>query len=86
MASPELIANLFRISQTEEKIKKEFIQGADKAIEAHYEVGAAVRETVKKVNGILPENMETPKKSVTQIEKQKLKELKKSAKNLMLDE
>ena len=86
MASPELIANLFRISQTEEKIKKEFIQGADKATEAHYEVGAAVREAIKKVNGTLPENMETPKKSVSQIEKQKLKELKKNAKNLMLDE
>lgn len=86
MASPELIANLFRISQTEEKIKNEFIQGADNATQAHYEVGSAVREAIKKVNGTLPENMETPKQSISEIEKKKLKELKKNAKKLMLDE
>lgn len=86
MASPELIANLFRISQTEEKIKNEFIQGADNATKAHYEVGSAVREAIKKVNGTLPENMETPKQSISDVEKKKLKELKKNAKKLMLDE
>lgn len=86
MASPELIANLFRISQTEEKIKNEFIQGADNATKAHYEVGSAVRDAIKKVNGTLPENMETPKESISEIEKKKLKELKKNAKKLMLDE
>lgn len=86
MASPELIANLFRISQTEEKIKNEFIQGAEKATMAHYEVGTAVREAIKKVNGTLPENMETPKQSINDIEKKKLKELKNNAKKLMLDE
>ncbi len=86
MASPELIANLFRISQTEEKIKKEFIQGAENATMAHYEVGTAVREAIKKVNGTLPEDMETPKQSINDIEKKKLKELKNNAKKLMLDE
>lgn len=86
MASPELIANLFRISQTEEKIKNEFIQGADNATKAHYEVDSAVRDAIKKVNGTLPENMETPKESISEIEKKKLKELKKNAKKLMLDE
>lgn len=86
MASPELIANLFRISQTEEKIKNEFIQGAENATMAHYEVGTAVREAIKKVNGTLPENMETPKQSINDIEKKKLKELKNNAKKLMLDE
>ncbi|MBQ7884544.1 MAG: DNA damage-inducible protein D [Clostridia bacterium] len=86
MASPELIANLFRISQTEEKIKNEFIQGAENATMAHYEVGTAVREAIKKVNGTLPEDMETPKQSISQIEKKKLKELKSNAKKLMLDE
>lgn len=86
MASPELIANLFRISQTEEKIKNEFIQGADNATKAHYEVGSAVRDAIKKVNGTLPENMETPKESISEIEKKKLKGLKKNAKKLMLDE
>lgn len=86
MASPELIANLFRISQTEEKIKNEFIQVADNATKAHYEVGSAVREAIKKVNGTLPENMETPKQSISDVEKKKLKELKKNAKKLMLDE
>lgn len=86
MASPELIANLFRISQTEEKIKNEFIQGAENATMAHYEVGTAVRDAIKKVNGTLPENMETPKQSINEIEKKKLKELKNNAKKLMLDE
>jgi len=85
MASPELIANLFRISQTEEKIKNEDIRGVDKTSSVHFEVGSAVREAIIKVNGTLPENMGTPKESVKEIENKKLKELRNN-KKLMLDE
>ena len=48
MGSTELIANLFRISQTEEKLRKDNIQGADKATSVHYNVGKEVRNAIKK--------------------------------------
>ena len=85
MSSHELIANLFRISQADEKIKNERIIGADKAIEAHFDVGKVVRDAIEKTSGTLPENMPTPKKSITQVEREQLKRLKQS-KNKMLDE
>lgn len=85
MTSSELIANLFRISQADEKIKKENIQGSDNAIEAHFEVGKIVRDAIKQTGGTLPEEMPTPKKSISEIEKEQIKKLKSKPK-LMLDE
>lgn len=52
MGSTELIANLFRISQTEEKLRKDNIQGADKATQTHYAVGREVRKAIEKIGGI----------------------------------
>ncbi|MFI3163649.1 MAG: DNA damage-inducible protein D [Bacillota bacterium] len=85
MSSNELVANLFRITQADEKIKNEQIQGADNAIDAHFEVGKIVRDAINQTGGTMPENMQTPKCSITEIEREQLNKMKKS-KTKMLDE
>ena len=77
MGSDELIANLFRISQTEQKLKKDNIQTEKEANKAHYNIGKNIREVIAKNGGTMPENLPTPKKSLKQLEKEKKKELKK---------
>jgi len=62
MGSDELIINLFRISQTEQKLRKDNIQGEKNANVIHYEVGTKIRNTIKELNGIMPEDLPTPKK------------------------
>ena len=64
MGSDELIANLFRISQTEQKLKKDNIQTESKANITHYEVGRKIRNTIKELGGTMPEKLPTPKKSL----------------------
>ena len=86
MGSTELIANLFRISQTEEKLKKDKIHNCSKATSTHYEVGAKVRKAIEDIGGTMPEDLPTPKKSIKQIEKEQLKKLKDKKTKLMLDE
>ena len=85
MNSQELAANLFRISLAEEKIRKEKIQGMSNATKTHNEVGQEVRETIKRVKGVLPENQPTPAKSIEEIQREQLRKLK-NKKRLMLDE
>ena len=55
MGSTELIANLFRISQTEEKLRKDGIEDAEIAIKIHYSVGKEVRQAIEKIGGTMPE-------------------------------
>ena len=88
MWSTELIANLFRISQTEEKLRKDNIIGAEKATSTHYAVGREVRKAIEKIGGTMPEDLPTPEKSIQQIEKEQMERLKKKAKagKIMLDE
>ena len=86
MSSTELIANLFRISQTEEKLIKDKITNKEKANEAHFIVGSEVRKTIKRVGGTMPEDLPTPARSITEVEREQLKKLKKSKIKLMLDE
>ena len=74
MGSDELIANLFRISQTEQKLKRDNIHGEDKAKETHYEVVQEVRNTIKRLGGVMPEELPTPKKSLKELEKEKPKQ------------
>ena len=57
MGSTELAANLFRITQTEEKLRSKNIIGKERACDAHYEVGLKVRETMRQLSGILPEDL-----------------------------
>lgn len=68
MGSTELAANLFRATQTEEKLRNENIVGKDAANRTHYEVGRKVRQTIKDLGGTMPENLPTPDKSIKQIE------------------
>ena len=73
MGSTELAANLFRATQTEEKLRRENINGKSEANRTHYEVGAKVRETIAELGGTMPENLPTPEKSISQIERQQKK-------------
>jgi len=57
MGSTELAANLFRATQTEEKLRKENIKGKQKANETHFEIGKKVRQTIKEIGGTMPENL-----------------------------
>ena len=86
MSSTELIANLFRISQTEEKLKKDLASTADDANEIHFIVGREVRGTIERVGGTMPEDIPTPNKSISDVEREQLKKLKKRPNKLMLDE
>jgi DNA-damage-inducible protein D len=86
MGSTEMIANLFRISQTEEKLKKDQATTADAANEIHFIVGKEVRGTIERVGGTLPEDLPLPQKSISEVEREQLKQLKKSSGKLMLDE
>ena len=75
MGSTELAANLFRATQTEEKLKRENIQGKSEANKTHFEVGKKVRQTIKELGGTMPEDLPTPEKSVRQIEKEHEKKM-----------
>ena len=69
MGSDELIANLFRISQTEQKLKNENIKLENDANKTHYEVGTEIRNTIKKLGGTMPENLPTPDKSLKELKR-----------------
>ena len=71
MESEELGANIFRITQTEALLKKQEIPNEIEANNTLYNVGKAVRDTIEKLGGTMPENLPTPKKSIKQIEKEK---------------
>ena len=75
MGSDELIANLFRISQTEQKLKKDKIKTEKEANSTHYEVGKKVRKAIADIGGTMPEDLPTPKKSLKQLEKENKQKL-----------
>ena len=77
MGSTELIANLFRISQTEEKLKRDNVQTEGEACKTHNKIGKIVRNAIKQAGGTMPENLSTPEKSLKQLEKENKKMLKK---------
>ncbi len=70
MGSVELAANLFRITQTEEKIKKENIIGENNANRTHYNMGKDIREFISRQGGTMPEDLPTPKKSLKELAKE----------------
>ena len=70
MVSDELIANLFRISQTEQKLKRDNVKGEVNANDVHYEVGKKIRNTIKELGGTMPEDYPTPEKSLKVLEKE----------------
>lgn len=72
MGSTELAANLFRATQTEEKLRREDIKGKKRANETHYQVGAKVRQTIKELGGTMPEALPTVE-SIKAVEKKQRK-------------
>ena len=73
MNEDELVANLFRINQTKQKLLKDNVQGEKEAKDVHYEVGKKVRKAIADIGGMMPEKMPTPKKSLKELEKEKKK-------------
>lgn len=69
MGSTELAANLFRATQTEEKLRREKVRGKERANQTHYNVGRKVRKTIEELGGVMPENLPTPEKSIDQIKR-----------------
>lgn len=70
MGSTELAANLFRATQTDEKLRRENIHGKQAAYDTHYQVDKKVRQTIKELGGTMLEDLPTPEKSVKQIERE----------------
>ncbi len=71
MNEDELVANLFRINQTKQKLLKDNIQGEQEAKDTHYEVGKKVRKAIADIGGMMPEETPTPKISLKELEKEK---------------
>ena len=86
MGSTELIANLFRISQTEEKLRIEEAATPAEANNIHYEVAEKIRNAIKEMGATLPENLPKPDKSIQVIEREEIRKLRESKTPLMLDE
>jgi len=76
MGSTELAANLFRITQTEEVMRKTRVSTPNDANQTHHRVGKEVRSAIKRIGGTMPENLPTPDKSTKQIEKERVKKIK----------
>ena len=73
MGSTELAANLFRATQTEEKLRRDGVDNKHDANKTHNEVGKKVRQTIKELGGTMPEDLPTPDKSIRQLEREKRK-------------
>jgi len=73
MGSTELAANLFRATQTEEKLKRDGIRGKTKANRAHHEVGAKVRKTIAELGGTMPEDLPAPDEGIKKLENKQKK-------------
>lgn len=73
MGSTELAANLFRATQTEEKLRRDRVSGKAQANKTHFDVGRKVRQTIDELGGTMPENLPKPDNSIQQIESAKKK-------------
>ena len=71
MGEDELVANLFRINQTKQKLIRENIIGEKESNSTHYDVGKKVRKAIVDIGGMMPENMPTPEKSLKVLEREK---------------
>ena len=73
MGSEELADNIFRIAQTDSKLKRDNVDNEYTANFIHYEVGREVRNSIKRLGGTMPENLPTPDKSLKELEKENKK-------------
>lgn len=69
MGSEELANNIFRIAQTDAKLKRDKVDNEYTANSVHYEVGREVRKSIKRLGGTMPENLPTPNRSLKKLEK-----------------
>ena len=76
MGSAELVANEFRIVQTEELLNRQKEKSEKLASDTHFRVGKEVRDTIKRLGNTMPENLPTPKRSLKDLEKEEIKKLK----------
>jgi len=86
MGSDELAANIFRASQTKQKLDREQIQGKEKANQTHFEVGKKVRQTIEELGGTLPEDLPTPMESIQQLQRNEQKLLEERSQPSLFDE
>ena len=82
MNEDELVANLFRINQTKQKLLRDNVKGENEAKNVHYEVGKKVRKAIADIGGMMPEEMPTPEKSLKELEREKKKLANKEKKKL----
>lgn len=80
MGSTELAANLFRATQTEEKLRRDRVGSKAQANQTHFDVGRKVRQTIAELGGTMPENLPTPEQSIKQLESAQKKQIKKKDK------
>lgn len=71
MSSVELGANLFRITQAEDKLRREKVTSKEEANKIHYKVGRTVRKTIEELGGTMPEELPTPKENIKKLQSQK---------------
>ena len=81
MGSTELAANLFRATQTEEKLRREKIKGKSAANDAHYEVGRKVRQAIREIGGTMPEAL-PPAEDIAKVGRRLKRAISSSAKKL----
>ncbi|MBO4245513.1 MAG: DNA damage-inducible protein D [Bacilli bacterium] len=85
MGSEELADNIFRIAQTDAKLKRDNVDNEYTANAVHYEVGKAIRKAIKDLGGTMPEDLPTPKKSIKVLEEEELKRIKGGFNYLLLN-
>ncbi len=86
MVSEELGANIFRVTQTDAKLRREQVKGKDKANRAHFQVGREVRKTIKRLGSTMPENLPTPEKSIQELQREEQKQLEAQRQPSLFDE
>lgn len=86
MGSEELVANMFRATQADAKMKRDQIVTKGQANLTHYRVGQEVREAIKRLGGTMPEDLPTPEKSIQELQREENQRLKQGPQNKLLDE
>src|SRR6266487_5391731 len=86
MGSDELATNIFRASQTKQKLEREQIQGKEKANQTHFDVGKEVRDTIRRLGGTMPEDLPTPEESIQQLERKEQKQIQQRSQLTLFEE
>jgi DNA-damage-inducible protein D len=86
MGSDELATNIFRASQTKQKLEREQVKGKERANRVHHEVGKKVRQTIQELGGTLPEDLPTPTESIQQLQRKEQKRLEAASRPSLFDD